>query len=209
MRLVDRDYDIFNEIFRWKCCLSRHIRFLAGFSGQRACDRRLKLLIDNGYIERKRILYGVPAIYFLTYKAKKMLNYPLRKDGIKIEQINHDIIVLDCVIFFHHKFDLPLNKFVSEKEMHSADGFSNRMHRPDFIFHKDNKTYCVEVELNLKAKNRFVKNIEDNFLKYDVQDWIVPSSKIKIIQILEENSISYPNIEIIKLDEILEYIKSL
>jgi len=42
MRLVDRDKKIIKEIDRWRVCQGRHIKELAGFDGQRACDRRLR-----------------------------------------------------------------------------------------------------------------------------------------------------------------------
>lgn len=198
-----------NEINRWKCCLGRHIKSLASFSGQRSVDRRLSLLREAGYIDRKRILYGIPAIYTLTYKAKKMLGLSLRQDKIKIEQIQHDIYVIDTAIYFMYKENIPLKSIRTEKELHSIDGFSNRKHKPDFIFTKDNETFCVEVELNLKAKNRFEKNIKDNFMNYDYQNWVIPDSKIKIKQILSDNLIVYPNIEILSLEEVLNYVNNL
>ena len=55
-RLVDRDIDIFREIERWRVVTGKHIGVLADFSGQRSCDRRLKKLIEAGYLERKKIL---------------------------------------------------------------------------------------------------------------------------------------------------------
>ena len=58
LRVIERDELILREIYRWKACGSKHIRFLAGFSGQRATDRRLKILTDSEYIERKKFLYG-------------------------------------------------------------------------------------------------------------------------------------------------------
>ena len=98
MRLQERDYSILQEIERWRFCLSRHIKCLAAFSGQRACDRRLKLLIEAGYIQHKKILYGIPSLYYLTHKGKVLIHANKRQDKIKIEQITHDITVLDTVI---------------------------------------------------------------------------------------------------------------
>lgn len=53
IRIVDRDRLIIREIDRWRVCLGRHIKELAGFTGQRACDRRLRKLINAGYIKKK------------------------------------------------------------------------------------------------------------------------------------------------------------
>ena len=92
IRLAERDYRIFREIERWRVVLGRHIVVLAEFSGQRACDRRLKRLIEAGFITRKKILYGVPNIYSNTHKTKVLTGLPLRADKIKVEQIGHDLV---------------------------------------------------------------------------------------------------------------------
>ena len=45
-RFVDRDYTILREIDRWRVITGKQICKVTGFSGQRACDRRLKKLIE-------------------------------------------------------------------------------------------------------------------------------------------------------------------
>jgi len=45
-----------------------NVRYLGGFGSQSACDRRLGLLRKAGLIDHKRIIYGVPSEYCLTYK---------------------------------------------------------------------------------------------------------------------------------------------
>ena len=54
MELTDRDYLILGLVFRFRFCQGRHIKELAGFQGQRATDRRLRTLIDAGYLLRKK-----------------------------------------------------------------------------------------------------------------------------------------------------------
>lgn len=207
MRIVDRDYVIMKEIERWRFCLSRHIRFLAGFTGQRATDRRLKILIDAGYLERKRILYGVPGLYCLTYKSRVLLGTNLKPDKIKIEQIAHDIAVLDTAIYIHLKEQVSFSDMTTEKQLYQEKGFTRRKHQPDFIFSKEGKTYCVEVELTTKAKNRLETIIKDNFRAYNHQRWVVPNAKISILRILKENKRFYPTVQIIHLEEVLDYVK--
>lgn len=208
IRLVERDYRIMKELDKWRWALGRHIRCLVEFTSVRSCDRRLKILVDNGFLERKHYIYGVPQIYQLTNKAKKLLNLSLKKDVVKLELITHNIAVLDTVIWFQYKNKISLNEIQSEKELHRQDGFSNRKHRPDFVICNE-KNFCIEVELNLKSKDRFIKNIKNNFMEYDKQIWIVPKNKKKIKDILEESKIMYPNIEIYSLDEVQEYVRSI
>ena len=202
LRLVDRDYRIFKEIERWRVVLGRHIAELAGFTGLRACDQRLSKLIKAGYIERKKILYGVPSIYSLTNKAKILASLPARAEKIRVEQIPHDIAVLDTAIYFCKVKSVSYGDMTTEKQLHSMDGFGVRKHRPDFIIKRDGKSYCVEVELSLKAKTRLEGIIQDNFMKYDFQIWVVPDKACKIYQILKDNQSQYTNIHILELQEV-------
>ena len=202
IRLVERDYRIFREVDRWRVVLGRQVVDLAGFSGLKACQRRLKKLKEAGYLERKRVLFGVAGIYSLTNQAKMIANLPKKTDKIRIEQIHHDIAVLDTAIYFHRKKDIAFSDITTEKQLHSMDGFGKRKHRPDFIFARDGKTYCVEVELTLKAKSRMEQIIQDNFMDYDGQIWVVPDKQCKIYQILKLNQSQFTSIHILALQEV-------
>ena len=54
MELRERDYLVFREVERWRFCLGRHVQFLAGFSSQRTCDRRLKMLIEENFLRKRQ-----------------------------------------------------------------------------------------------------------------------------------------------------------
>ncbi len=205
MKVVERDKLILREVERWRVCGSRHIRFLAGFSGQRATDRRLKILIEAEYLERRKYLYGIPSIYFVTSKGKKLIQSNARLEKVKIEQIVHDMTVLDSAIYFMQKENLSLQDITTEKQLHQSDGFGIRKHRPDFIFTKNDETTCVEVEMTQKSKTRLFNIIKDNFMDYDNQIWIVPDSQTVIYQTLKENQKFYTNIHIMSLKEITDY----
>jgi len=202
IRLVDRDMQIFRETERWRVVLGRQIAELAGFTGIRACDQRLNKLIKAGYLERKKILYGVPSIYSLTHKAKILASLPMRSEKIRVEQIPHDIAVLDTAIYFHKVKSVPFEDMTTEKQLHGIDGFGVRKHRPDFIINRNGQTFCVEVELSLKAKARLEAIIQDNFMQYNHQIWIVPDKACKIYQILKDNQSQYTNISILELKEV-------
>ena len=204
-RLTDRDRIVIQEIDRWRACLGRHIRVLADFSGQRACDRRLHKLIELGLIERRRIIYGCPGVYRNTYRAKAIVPDINPADKVRIEHLTHDIVVIDTAIYINQRDGIQFKEIMTEKQLHSQDGFGVRRHRPDFIYQQDNKSICVEVELTLKAKDKLIKNIKDNFLTYDRQLWIVPSMQSKITHILENNRVNYPNIEILEVSEVQKH----
>ena len=207
LKLTDRDYSIFREIDRWRITLSRHIKEIAGFTTQRTCERRLKKLVDAGYLEYHKIIYGIPRIYQNTRQAEVLAQIQLSnwKRKIKIEQIAHDITVLDTAIALHQKMGISYKDMITERQSHQNDGFGVRSHHPDFICKHKNESICVEIELSMKAKNRFEKNIKDNFRAYDVQLWVVQNKNNKISKFLEEQILPYPNIKIIELKEVLEH----
>lgn len=205
IRLVERDYLILREIDRWRVITGKQICKIAGFSGQRACDRRLHKLLIAGILDRKRILYGIPAIYELTPRGKAIIGVPIKNERVRVEQIAHDMAVLDTAIYFSQKYAIAFSDIKSEKQLHKQDGFSVRKHRPDFVFIKNSKSFCVEVELTLKSKERFTKNIISNFTEYYKQIWIVPDSDTRIYTFLSEMIAIYPNIKIIEIKEVKSY----
>ena len=204
MELVERDYRVFREIERWRFCLGRHLVYLAGFSSQRTCDRRLRLLLDEGYITRYKVLYGVPNVYQLTSKTKTLISANQRAEKIRLDQIMHDITVLDVAIAIMKSLGLNLTDIKTEKQLHQESGFGKRTHHPDFVFTRKGKVYCVEVELSLKSRARLEKNIKANFLQYDMQVWVLDEHGAKLKRILQEFKAEYPNMKISSVKEILK-----
>ena len=200
--VLDRDRKIIREIDRWRVCQGRHIKELAGFSGQRACDRRLRKLVQAGYISREKILYGVAGIYRVTSKGARLEGLSKTRGKIRVEQIRHDIAVLDTAIYLKNERNVAYNEIITEVELHRLDGFGTRKHRPDFVFKQNKKVTCVEIELALKSKNRFENIISSNFIDYDSQIWIVPDLSSKITKTLQNSKIMYSNIEIITLGQV-------
>ncbi len=63
------------------------------------------------------------------------------------------------------------------------------------------------MELTLKSRNRLEKNIQENFMNYDYQKWIVPNTQVRIKNILQENNLIYP-LEILDLKEVVSYVRN-
>ena len=203
LELQKRDLEILRLVYRFRFCLGRHIRVLCGFSGARASDRRLKLLVEAGYLERKKLLYGVPYLYRCTHKGRMLLGVNKRADTLRLERIMHDVHVLDSVIYFIHKAGVTLDAIISEKELHTKDGFGHRRHYPDFVMNTRNGQIAVEIEIALKSKERLEKNIRSNYLEYEQQYWIVGETP-KIFELINAFKAEYSNIEIIQLKEVAE-----
>ncbi|MCL2360679.1 MAG: replication-relaxation family protein [Defluviitaleaceae bacterium] len=204
MVIVERDLEILRLVYRFKFCFGRHVSKLIGFTGMRACDRRLKALTDGGYLARKKYLYGLPYLYTLTHKGRILIGANKRENKIRLEQINHDAQVLDILIHLKAIYGFSLNDIKSERELHIKDGFGTRKHHPDFLFEHHGKKYAVEVELTLKAKTNLEKNVRDNYLNYDQQIWVTGDNKI--FGLLKNFAEEYANMEIISIEK-LEEIK--
>ena len=201
IRILDRDLFILKQISKWRFMLSRQIKEIA-FSGQSACDRRLRVLLDNGYIDRKKVLYGVPSLYTLTNQGRALIGLSSKQGRIRVEQILHDITVVDMAIYFAKNKGVKMDDIITEKQLHSKSGFGGGRHHPDFVFEVEGRTYCVECELTTKSKKRLEENIKRNFMEYDNQIWIIYKNGYKIREILQENTKKYPNIDLMILDEL-------
>jgi len=203
IEITNRDYEILSIVHKFRFCLSRHIRVLAGFKGARATDRRLKMLVDNKYLERKKYMYGVPYLYTLAHKGKLYIGENKRKEKIRIDRITHDIAVLETVIFFIKKYNISLHDITSEKDLYSKAGFGVRQHCPDFVAEINKEKYAVEIELHPKSKERLQKNVEENYLKYSHQVWITDNKKV--ISMLTELQKQY-TIHLASLEGIKAYV---
>lgn len=207
MKIVSRDYILMQQISKWRFLLGRQIKILAEFPSQRTVDRRIKILKEAGYIKGAYKLYGVPALYFATNKAKNVFNLDFVTSDVKIARIVHDIAVVDTAIYFMKK--LKVVNIKSEREFRHDSGFKRDGHYPDFICNIGSVTYAVEIEMTVKNKNVLENNIKKNYLSYDNQVWVVPKDKTKIWTVLEKSKNTYSNIFLISLEEVISYVKTL
>lgn len=207
LKIVPRDYILMQQISKWRFLLGRQIKILAEFPSQRTVDRRIKILKEAGYIKGAYKLYGVPALYFATNKAKNVFNLDFVTTDVKIARIVHDIAVVDTAIYFMKK--LKVVNIKSEREFRHDSGFKRDGHYPDFICNIGSATYAVEIEMTVKNKNVLENNIKKNYLSYDNQVWVVPKDKTKIWTVLEKSKNTYSNIFLISLEEVSSYVKTL
>ena len=205
MILNNRDLFILRLVYRFRFCLGRHIKVLAGFSGLRATDRRLRALVDGKYLMRKKYMYGVPYLYTLTHKGRVLLGVNKRADVIRVDRIFHDIYVLDAVIFCTIQYGITLSDIVSDKEKNVENGFKARSHNPDFIATIQEQRYAIEIELTPKSKIRTEKIIRDNYLNYDYQVWITNNSTV--IALINSFTNKYSNIKIYPLEGVIEHVR--
>ncbi len=200
LKLVSRDLEILREVERWRFCLSRQIYDFTSFKSKSAFYRRLKLLVDHGYLTKKRYLYGLPAIYTVTIQAYKELAIPVKSNKVSVGVLEHELAVIDCYLYFKDKYKLESNAFQSERELRNE--FTSSKHYPDIVFKKEDNDYCIEVEFSLKSPNSLERNIKENYLNYEEQFWIIKKEHYRLNKLLEGLKQSYPNIKIILWEQI-------
>lgn len=207
--LQDRDIQILQQITKYRFLLSRQIKVLCNFSGQRACDRRTKKLIDNGLLEKKHFLYGIPSLYFTTEKAKTLHGLAYITKNVRIENINHDVLVIDSAIYLAGVKGIPEKDIVSERQIKNQFGFGKSRHVPDLLYDFNDKKCCVEIELNVKQYSKLYKNVKENYDAYDYQIWFIDFSKEKLVENLNKLRIRYSSIITIDIGEVMAYVKSI
>lgn len=209
LQIQARDIRVLAEISRWRFLTSKQIKQLCGFNGQRSCDRRLAKLIEAGYITRKHYIYGVPRLYTVTPKAVRTFSLDYFTPHIRIEQIQHDIATINTSIYLIHGEGIDSASITTERELKHKAGFGNtNTHFPDFIYTKDNKTFCVEIELSAKKLTTLERNMKNNYKAFDFQLWFVPNDRPKVVENVKSIGKKY-GVEIIDLERVNEYVRNI
>lgn len=214
MRVVERDRVIMREIARNGYMTGKQIMLIAGFGGTRATDRRLAKLMEQGWLNRDKKLYGLCGLYTVTAEGMEYfhLNEQIKTtyiDNINLNEIEHNLAAIDSQIYFIRKHGISLEEITTDKEIRRSQGLQIKQHVPDFVIYKDGKSIAVEIERTYKGKTRLQRNIEANYTKYDAQYWVVPIARSTIREILQGLSNRFPGIEIFEMEAIQTYVEEL
>lgn len=204
MNLSEEERHLLYLTGKWHFLLGRHLNGFGKHSSKRTFYRRLKYLLDNGYLNREYLLYRTPPVYTLTHKGRVLVGFNKRTEKIRLEQLNHDILVLDTVLYFVSVKHIPMDSITSEKELHSKDGFGTRKHYPDFVIEQGGKTYAYEIELSLKSLFRIEENVRLNYINYDYQVWVIEKDNKKLRSTIENVLSTYQSTSILYTCEVLK-----
>jgi len=210
MRVTERDKMIVWVIAKNGFMTGKQIMLMTGFGGTRATDRRLRKLIEQGWIRRDKKLYGVCGLYTVTHEGMEYFGYnellnTTHFDKINLNEIEHNLASVDCQIWYMIKYAINEDQIICDKQLRKTKGLQVRQHVPDFVITKGN--IAVEIERTYKGKRRMMKNVEDNYKLYDAQHWFTPIARTTIRETLKEMGMRYPGIEIFNLEEVLEYVR--
>jgi hypothetical protein len=202
--LQNDEIQILHLIGKWGFLLSRHLKGFLSYSSTRTFYRRIKRLLELGYLKREYLLYGVPPFYTLTHKGRIFIGLNKRNVKIRLDQVNHDILVLDTVLYLIKKKSISMEHITSEKELHSQDGFGSRKHYPDFVIESNGQSFAYEIELSLKPESRLEENVRLNYINYDYQIWVIEKENKKLRNIVETVLSTYHNASILYSCEVLK-----
>lgn len=168
MRLTADDLVLIRWINKYKRVTADQAVVFLSVSKQNVY-RRLKRLVENGYLIHERIFHGKPGIYYPTYKGVSAAGDLMPPARVNLTDYEHDLIVVDIALHFEKKYGY----WKSERELRSdkgiSGGFGSKLHIPDGIIKVNDELIGIEVELTRKGKDRLRKIFMQHLRSNDYQ----------------------------------------
>lgn len=182
MRLTERDILLFKWINGHGFVTADQInRFLkvAKTTGY----RRIKKLVDHGYIQKEKILHGAGAVHYITKQAKAASGDDLSiLQNISLGGYVHDLSLVNLALDLSEKYEV---NFVPERRLRFWRGLGSvgvEGHIPDGVLEfNEKKKWAIELELSVKAASRLKKIIDgyaSNF-EYEEVHYFVNDNTVK------------------------------
>jgi hypothetical protein len=200
--LLDGELAIMQFIHEFGFCEIHHIM-------KRFCLRRtfsyeqMRILIRFGLIIYKVVVPHFPGVYFLTAKSVRLINTDLPlMTYVPIYYYGHHMAVLSVYLKIREKY--PNATWMSERRLIKQkydDMAGNKEHLPDgLLVLPDSKRIPIEVELNLKSRERLNTILSDYSVDKNVHEvWYFCTPEIKCV--LQELIVKLPKIKLYLLDE--------
>lgn len=197
MRLQDRDLLLFKMLDKFRILNAELICYYCNFPSYVSVIRRLRLLYQNGYINRYREDIYSEYIYYLTQKGINVIVEPrLSKSGRTFykspskflkSNVSHELIVANTVKYIlNQNNDITIDDIELDREIRSKVWKKTKhLHIPDVRIQKYN--FVAELELSRKEPDKLYKNIADNHFYFQL--WIVPQGKKKMIERIEKQAL--------------------
>jgi len=155
VELTERD----QHLFRW---INGHgfvtVNQTSAWMGTnyQAAQRRMKKLVDAGYLQRKRLLHGDKRVHWVTKKALAASGDNLAPpQTIGLGSYRHDLVLVDVA---QTVVDQTGGDFVPERRLRQHAGFKGvgvSGHLPDGLLRlPGQKPIAVELEMSTKGRQR-------------------------------------------------------
>ena len=180
MQFTERDAQLLRWINGHGFVTLRQIaRWNDGF--YQAAQRRVRQLVDHGYLERRAIFHGDRA-HWLTKLGRQLCgdDLPPPKD-IKLGSYRHDLKLVDLSLSL---LSVLGGRFTPERRVRQILGvtkFGERYHVPDGWLHIDDEgePVAIELELSTKGTDRLDKILQDHVLDFDIEEvWYFVESDV-------------------------------
>lgn len=205
MRLVERDF----RLFRW---VNSH-GYVTSFQIIRYLDvakttgyRRIKKLVDHGFLTRENILYGMGAVHRISKEAKDVSGDEIALlSKISLGGFTHNLKLVDVSLDLLEEHENSTFKTEREIRFLSGIGLSDHGHIPDGeLVLSNGKRIAIELEMSVKASSRldkimkfYSKNLDYDEVHYFATDQIISNALHKA---RVRYSLEHLNITIIKGD---------
>lgn len=215
MLITSRDLLVFKMLDKFRILNIDLIKYYCGFSSYRTSAGRLKILYDNGYVDRYRKDINSEYVYYLKRKGLLEIKSPIigknnkkvfpKVANFTIHSITHELEIAKIVmLILERNKDLNIDDIKLDREM-VGERFHKKIksHVSDIKIEK--YKILIELELSKKNKEYIIKNVGDNQFYYQL--WIIPKSKKIIKKIIEHEKKLQTNtyIEVVDLESIDKY----
>ncbi|OPY61662.1 MAG: hypothetical protein A4E56_01897 [Pelotomaculum sp. PtaU1.Bin065] len=158
MLITDRDLVIIRWINSHRLVTAEHVKKKFLMSRQSAY-RRLKILVEAGYLAYERIFISKPGVYRVTQKGVAVSEDDLPPKGVCLGTYHHDIEIVTLAINLEERTG---GKWVPERRIRQElglKGVGQAGHVPDGFLLLPDKRVAVEMEQTKKGDARMAKII--------------------------------------------------
>lgn len=155
MELTERDQRLFHWINGHGFVTVRQASAWMGANYQ-AAQRRMRKLVDAGFLERKRLLHGDKRVHWVTKQALAASGDNLAPpQTIGLGSYRHDLVLVDVA---QSVVDHTGGDFVPERRLRQQEGFKGvgvSGHLPDGLLRRPGQQpIAVELEMSTKGRRR-------------------------------------------------------
>lgn len=171
--------------------------------GRSASYERMKILKRFGLVNHAMILHNRPGVFYLTPQAVRTIHADLPAiTQIPRHNYFHHMEIINTYLNIRKVY--PDITWITERKLirESKEGMvGTKTHLPDGVFIlADGKRISVEVELNLKSRERLLTILTDYLVDKDVHEvWYFCTPKIK--SVLQAMIVKLPKIKLYLLNE--------